>query len=246
MQNLTTKTVREIALEMPVTTRVFEEFKIDYCCGGRKMFMDACRNVGANPEIVLKKIDDVLENAEQDEFDWLKTATLGELVDYIEEKHHIFTKYELEHLPSLMDKVARVHGDHHPELLELKDIFQTLCDDLNPHLRKEEVVLFPYIKELEETNSKGISASFPPFGTVQNPVRMMMSEHDTAGDLLRKMRELSGDYTLPEGACPSFTGLYHRFAELERDLHQHIHLENNLLFPKAIELEQKTFPLLME
>ena len=241
MQNLTTKTVREIALQMPVTTRVFEEFKIDYCCGGRKIFTEACQNVGANPEIVLQKLNQVLETNETNEFDWLATATLTELIDYIEEKHHTFTKYELEHLTPLMEKVAGVHGEHHPELLELKDTFQSLCDDLSPHLLKEERVLFPYIKDIEIKHINGLSVAFPPFGTVNNPVRMMMMEHDTAGDLLRKMRELSNDYTLPEGACPSFTGLYHRFIELERDLHKHIHLENNLLFPKAIELEEKCF-----
>ncbi len=241
MQNLTTKTVREIALEMPVTTRVFEKFKIDYCCGGRKIFAEACQNVGANPEIVLEKINEVLATDKNSEFDWLTTATLTEIVDYIEEKHHTFTKYELEHLPILMEKVLRVHGERHPELLELKDLFQTLCDDLHPHLLKEEIVLFPYIRDMEFKHTKGLTVSFPPFGTVNHPVRMMMMEHDTAGDLIRKMREISNDYTLPEGACPSFTGLYHRFEELEKDLHQHIHLENNLLFPKAVELEKKCF-----
>lgn len=241
MQNLTTKTVREIALEMPVTTRVFEEFKIDYCCGGRKIFAEACQNVGANPEIVLEKINKVLAAGDDGELDWLTTATLCELIDYIEEKHHTFTKHELEHLPPLMEKVARVHGEHHPELLELKDSFQVLCDDLSPHLMKEERVLFPYIRDLEFKHTKGLALSFPPFGTVNHPVRMMMEEHDRDGGILRKMREISNDYTLPEGACPSFTGLYHRLAELERDLHQHIHLENNLLFPKAVELEEKCF-----
>ncbi len=245
MQNFTTKTVRKIALELPITTRVFEEFKIDYCCGGRKMFLEACRNVGANPQIVLQKIEDVLETDGENEFDWLATATLTELVDHILEKHHIFTKYELAHLTPLMEKVAVRHGENHPELLELKETFETLCDDLGPHLIREEIVLFPYIKELETDLSKQIRASSPCFGTVQNPVRMMMIEHETAGELLLKMRELSNDYTLPEGACPSYTGLYHRFAELERDLHQHIHLENNILFPRAIELEQKTFSLMM-
>ena len=239
MQNLTTKTVREIALEMPVTTRIFEEFKIDYCCGGRKMFMDACRNVGASPETVLQKIEDILKTSEATESDWLTAASLTDLAGYIEEKHHTFTKYELENLPPLMEKVARVHGEHQPELLELKELFRALCDDLSPHMQKEEAVLFPYIRQLER--STFIQTAFPMacFGTVQNPVRMMMLEHDQAGDILRKMREVSRDYALPEGACPSYTALYIRLETLERDLHQHIHLENNLLFPKAVELEQK-------
>lgn len=242
MENLTTKTVREIALEMPVTTRVFEEFKIDYCCGGRKLFIDACRKVGANPEIVLKKIQEISGNAEPREFEWLATASLGRLADYIEEKHHAFTKSELEQLPPLMDKVARVHGDRHPELFELQKKFETLRDDLIPHMQKEEIVLFPYLRQLDPHRTPADSAVSPPcFGTVQNPVRVMMTEHDTAGELLQEMRALSQDYALPEGACPSYTALYRRLEALERDLHQHIHLENNLLFPKALEIEQSLF-----
>jgi regulator of cell morphogenesis and NO signaling len=240
MQNLLTKTVRQIALEAPETTRVFEEFKIDYCCGGQKMFLDACRNAGAEPENVLQKIDRLLQTDKATEPDWLKTATLAGLIDHIEQKHHTYTREELEQLPPLMDKVARVHGDNHPELLEIKEIFQSLCADLTPHLLKEEIILFPYIKELEAGFAKKERVSSPCFGTVQNPVRMMMLEHDRAGELLRDMREISKNYSLPEGACPSYTALFNRFEALELDLHQHIHLENNLLFPKAVELEEKT------
>ncbi len=240
MENLTTKTVREIALEMPVTTKVFEEFKIDYCCGGRRLFLEACRNVGADPEVVMKKIDAVLETPDGDDLSRLTAADLSAIVDYIEEKHHTFTKYELEHLPALMEKVARVHGDHQPELLALKELFQTLCNDLGPHLQKEEIVLFPYIRELDPNSPVPKSASVPFFGTVENPVRMMMLEHDTDGEILRQMREITKDYALPEGACPSYAALYSRLEALEHDLHRHIHLENNLLFPKAVEMEKRT------
>lgn len=239
MQNLTTKTVREIALEMPATTRVFEEFKIDYCCGGRKMFLEACRNVGADPEAVLQKIDDVAQTANASEFDWLKTSGVTELIGHILDKHHVYTKEELAQLAPLMEKVFNRHGEYHPELAFLKDVFNSLHDDLIEHMQKEEIILFPYILDLENTFKHGLTAAFPPFGTVKNPVRMMMAEHDTAGELLRNMREITNEYALPEGACPSYTALYHRLADLERDLHQHIHLENNLLFPKAIELEER-------
>lgn len=246
MHNLQTKTVREIALEMPITTRVFEEFKIDYCCHGNTMFDEACRNVGASPETVMHEIGEVLDTLGNKELDWLVDASLCELVDYILDKHHVYTKDEIEQLTPLMAKVARRHGEHNPYLLELQRVFQTVCDDLGPHMMKEEMVLFPYIKDLEANLSKEIIASTPPFGTVQNPVRMMKKEHEEVGGLLSQMRLISNDYTLPDGACPSFMALYHRLAEFERDLHQHIHLENNLLFPKAVELEQKTFPLGLE
>lgn len=238
MQNLITKTVREIALEAPVTTRVFEEFKIDYCCGGRKMFLDACRDADAEPEIVLEKIERVLQSGETVETNWLQTATLTELIEHIEQKHHVFTREEIENLPPLMEKVVRVHGANHPELSWLKDALRALCEDLTPHLMKEEMILFPYIRELEANLSTNTRPSPPCFGTVQNPVRMMMMEHDTAGEILRKMRRISNDYALPESACPSCTALFNRLEAFELDLHRHIHLENNLLFPKAIEIEE--------
>lgn len=241
MQNLSTKTVSEIALEMPITTKVFEEFKIDYCCGGRKPFLEACQNVGANPEIVMQKIEDVIESTENKEFEWLTDSTLNDLIAYIIETHHTFTRDEIFNLTPLMAKVSKRHGENHQELLELEKVFNELCDDLGPHLLKEEQVLFPYIEKLERAITKSISVPFSCFGTVNNPIRMMMMEHDTAGDLLKKMREITNDYTLPEGACMSYTALLNRLEAFEKDLHQHIHLENNLLFPKAIELEEKVF-----
>jgi regulator of cell morphogenesis and NO signaling len=238
MENLTTKTVREIALEIPITTKVFEEFKIDYCCGGRRLLNEACEKVGVNPEIVAEKINEIIKNSPPGALDWLSSSGAGNLADYIEEKHHTFTKYELENLPFLMDKVVLVHGGHQPELHELKYHFQLLCDDLTPHLQKEEIVLFPFIRQLDPDYPSQKNAGLPCFGSVQNPIRMMMMEHDTAGEILQTMREISKDYALPEDACPSYTALFKRLEAFEQDLHQHIHLENNLLFPKAIEIEK--------
>lgn len=241
MENLATKTVREIALEMPVTTRVFEEYKIDYCCGGRRPLSEACESAGVSTDIVLKKLETIVETDQYPELDWLKTTTLSRLMDYIIDKHHVYTRGEIENLLPLMAKVASRHGDTHPELYELAIAFEELCDDLMPHMMKEERVLFPYVEQLERAVENSGSVNLPPFGTVEHPVRMMMMEHDTAGDLLRRMRELSMEYQLPEGACPSYAALYTRLEVLEKDLHQHIHLENNLLFPRAVELEQQIF-----
>jgi regulator of cell morphogenesis and NO signaling len=240
MQELTTKTIREIALEMPVTTRIFEEFKIDYCCGGRKPFAEACANAGIEPRLVLEKIERALETfGNSREFDYLEMKTASELIDYIIEKHHVFTKKEVVRLTDLMEKVCRRHGDQHRELFELKNAFRLLCDDLIDHMRKEETVLFPFVKTLEASIAGNVAVSLPHSRTALNPVRMMMQEHDTAGELLRKMREISGDYSLPKGACPSFTGLYFSLQDLEKDLHHHIHLENNALFPQIVELERE-------
>jgi regulator of cell morphogenesis and NO signaling len=240
MFNVQGKTVREIALEMPVTTRVFEEFKIDYCCHGDTPFDEACLNVGASPEVVIQKIDGLV-GASGGDVESLATLPLGELIDHILDKHHIYTKNEMAQLTPLMAKVASRHGDHYDYLLELKELFKAVCEDLEPHMMKEEMVLFPYIRQLDYKYSNKMSAAFPPFGTVRHPIKMMTVEHEEVGELLSKMRAITNDYTLPDGACPSFTALYHRLGEFERDIHQHIHLENNILFPRAAELEQKAF-----
>lgn len=241
MQNFTTRTIRDIAVELPQTTRVFESFKIDYCCGGRKMFFDACRNANADPEKVIEGLNHVLDAPATPDQVRLASEPLTELIDHILDKHHTFTHDELRNLPPLMDKVARVHGEHHPELLELRNLLTNLASDLSMHMFKEENVLFPYIKDVDTAITQNRSLMYPPFGTVQHPIRMMMAEHDTAGDILKEMRRLSNDYTIPDGACPSYAGLYNRLEALERDLHEHIHLENNVLFPRAAELEETAF-----
>ncbi len=242
MYKFTTKTIREIAVEMPQTTRIFEEFKIDYCCGGRKPFAEACELAGVNPQVVSQKIENALKVFGGNyETGYAGKQTATDLIDYILEKHHVFTKQEIERLTALMEKVCRKHGAQHAELFDLQATFQALGDDLTVHMRKEETVLFPFIKTLEMSLSQNLSVAPPHFRTVRNPVRMIMLEHDTAGGLLRKMRELSNDFSLPDGACPSFGALYFGFRELEKDLHRHIHLENNVLFPQAVEMEQKVF-----
>ncbi len=238
MLNFTTKTIREIAVAMPVTTRVFEEYKIDFCCGGGRNFYDACQFAGVAPEIVSEKINQVLNNQAQD-YQLPETKTASEVIDYIVEKHHTLTRREISRLTALIEKVCRKHGGHHFELYALQKSFATLCSDLTAHMKKEENVLFPFIKHLEMSEKNNLSSPQPPFGTVKNPVRMMMIEHDTAEDILRKMREITRDYALPEGACPSFQALYFGLQELEKDLHRHIHLENNVLFPQAVKLEQE-------
>lgn len=241
MFNVQGKTVREIALEMPLTTRVFEEYKIDYCCHGDTMFDVACRNVGAAPEIVHEKIDNILDASIETDGESFSTMALSDLIDHILDKHHVYTKEEMAHLTPLMAKVASRHGDHYQYLLELKELFEAVCADLEPHMVKEEMVLFPYIRDLDYRSANKMTVAFPPFGTVQHPIKMMSVEHEEVGDILSRMRTVTNDYDLPDGACPSFTALYHRFEEFERDIHQHIHLENNILFPRAVELEQSAF-----
>lgn len=233
-------TVREVATRLPESTRLFETLKIDYCCGGSRKLTEACASAGVEVDNVMVQLNALDESGVSD------TATidfqqlsLTELIKHILETHHVFTKAEMARIQPLAEKVISVHGANHPELLTVGELFQRLCVDLSPHMFKEEQILFPYIEALEQAKTASRPGPFAPFGTVQNPIRMMMREHDTAGDLLRKLRAVTSDYRVPADVCISYQTLYQALENFEKDLHQHIHLENNVLFPKAVELESR-------
>jgi len=174
-----------------------------------------------------------------EERDWSK-ASLAELIGHIVSKHHAYLNNELPVIEQRMAKVLGKHGANHSDFLpQLAELFAALKAELEIHLRKEELILFPAIEELEAAAEEGRRAMPVPFGTVKNPIRMMEHEHDGAGAALRSARELTRGYAPPEDACPTFRALYHEMEALERDLHAHIHLENNILFPRASELEAK-------
>ncbi len=234
------RTVREVALELPQATRVFEKLKIDYCCGGGAALADACAIAGVEVSTLERMLEDAGQTDAQNNaaVNFQKT-TLGELITYIIDKHHVYTSDEMTRLEALLEKVITAHGTNHPELLAIRDSFQRLCGDLRPHMFKEEQVLFPYMIAIEKAASQNGPAPFAPFGTVSNPIRMMMMEHDTAGDILRELRSLSSNYTVPADVCISYRTLYQALEAFELDLHQHIHLENNILFPRAVELEAR-------
>ena len=239
MQNISKLTVREIALEAPATTRVFEKYKIDYCCGGRRSIKDACAASGVDDNEVAKALE--LALALPAEPEQPEHMSIPQLVDHIIDTHHVFTRRELFRLSALMDKVSSKHGERHRELFKLKNLFTALSDDLLLHLKKEEAVLFPYVQELARAKEKSALPMIAPFGSVEHPVGMMETEHEEAGSILSQMRQVTNDYKTPEGACPSFTALYFSLEELDKDLHRHIHLANNILFPQAVELEAAVF-----
>ena len=229
-------TVREVAIELPQATRLFEALKIDYCCGGNQPLAQACVAAGVDVDDVMEMLTDVTkqDSAGAGEF---QSASLPELITHILDTHHVFTKSEMERLEALTAKVIAAHGSNHPELIRLGELLKLLCADLRPHMFKEEQVLFPYITAMTQAKDNNIARPYAPFGTVNNPIRMMMREHDTAGEILRELRALTSDYEVPADACISYRTLYQALEEFEKDLHQHIHLENNILFPKALALE---------
>ena len=233
------KTVRELASEMPGAARVFEKLGIDYCCGGKQTLEQACLAARVQVATVVEALAAAQPSgdADRNQKDW-RAAPLAELIDHIKRTHHQCTRQEIVRLGPLFDKVCSVHGANHPELFALHATFKGLADELTTHLLKEEMVLFPYIERMEESVLQKEPILPSQFGTVQNPVMMMEHEHDSAGNALRALRTGSNGYMPPSDGCTSYQTLYRALAELEADLHQHIHLENNILFPRAIALEK--------
>lgn len=236
----TTQTVREMALNIPAATRVFEKLGIDYCCGGNKSLEQACGEADLEIQQVLDSLESAASMTEaRRPGEDPQVQPLAELIDHIKSTHHKYTREEIARLGPLFDKVCNVHGPKYPELLQMRHDFRVLAHELTTHMMKEEMVLFPYIERMEEA----VVASEPilpaPFGTVGNPVAMMVHEHDTAGNLLRDLRARSDGYQPPENACVSYKTLFSALEEFERDLHLHIHLENNVLFPRAIAMEKE-------
>ena len=228
--------VREVAVQVPESTRLFETLKIDYCCGGNKPLTEACASAGVEVDNVIAMLA-VLSRKDNDTVNFQKLS-LTELITHIIKTHHVFTKSELARLDALTEKVIGAHATNHPELLKVGELFRQLSTDLKPHMFKEEQILFPYMKAMELADSQNQPRPFAPLGTVDNPIRVMTKEHDTVGDILRELRTVTSDYRVPSDACISYQTLYQAVEEFEEDLHQHIHLENNILFPKAAKLER--------
>ena len=237
------KTVRDLAVENPAATRVFEKLKIDYCCGGHLSLEEACQNAGVTvgevSDLLAKTNDTFATSIAAEDFTKMSLAALA---DYIVRKHHTFTREENERITALLEKVCAAHGANHAELYEIQRIFGALRLEIENHLLKEERVLFPYIALMESSLNFGQPIPTAPFGSTRNPVAVMVSEHDAAGEDLREIRRLSNHFAVPADACPTYKSLYNALEEFEKDLHQHIHLENNILFPKAVEMESAGVP----
>lgn len=231
------QTVREIAIEHPATVRVFESLGIDYCCGGKRSLQDACQRAGVPVERALDLLAAVKEDSTTDTANW-GGASAQELTRHIVGQHHSYVRSETPRLTTMFEKVVSRHGHAHPELASIRDLFKALTEELSVHMQKEENVLFPYLEQMESAVARG--AAPPPafFGSVEMPISRMLADHDDAGELLAKIRALSGEYQAPDSACPTYRALYHGLEEFERDLHHHVHLENNILFPRALHMEQ--------
>jgi regulator of cell morphogenesis and NO signaling len=236
--NLANQTLAEIVTENIRAAIVFEEYGLDFCCKGKRPLADACAAKNVNVEKVVTSLNELNTNSESlNANDW----GLDFLVDYVINNHHQYVRRMIPIVSLHADKVAAVHGQNHPEMIEVADLFLAVREELEGHMMKEERILFPYIKQIYAAKQNNSQASPPPFGTIQNPIRMMEAEHTSAGNAMGRIRELSDNFTAPADACNTFKALYSELKEFEEDLHKHIHLENNILFPKSIELESETF-----
>ncbi len=227
-------TVGELVTEKPDRSKVFEKLGIDYCCGGKKPLGEACREKGLNPDNVINELESTDNAPEATETPDLNAMLLPDLVDHIVNTHHAYLKQELPRLSGIIRKVVDTHGERNPALSDLFTIFNGLAQELMSHLTKEERILFPAIKELAKPNATEFS-----FGDIGHPIRVMESEHDSAGAALEQIRKLTDNFTTPDWGCNTYRTMIDALAGLESDTHLHIHKENNILFPKAIALQEK-------
>ena len=237
MHTLTTETtVRDVVAGDHRAATVFEKHGIDYCCGGARPIGAACREAGVAAETVLAELAGLAAAgaADQDYASWDPAA----LVDHIVSTHHAYVRNAIPTILAHTAKVAGKHGERHAELGEVARLFEGVAEEMTQHMMKEEHILFPYIKVLARQDASGCPAAPSPFGTVKNPIRMMEIEHENAGHAMRKIRELTGGFAPPADACVTYTATLAELDEFERDLHQHVHLENNILFPRAVEMER--------
>jgi len=229
--------IGEIVTKDYRTAAVFEKFGLDFCCNGNRTVEAASREAGVDPEKLIQEIAQ-LPQADTTVINY-DSWPLDLLADYIEKKHHRYVTEKIPVLQGYLDKISRVHGDRHPELHEIKELFTGCAGELSAHMKKEELMLFPFIRKMVEATHSGTTSLTAPFGTVQNPVRSMMHEHDAEGERFRKIAALSNQYTPPADGCNTYHITFALLKEFEDDLHLHIHLENNILFPKAVALEQQ-------
>lgn len=237
MNTIENTTIGEFVAKDFRTAAVFSKFGIDFCCKGNRTIEEASEKKGADSQTILAEIKAVLESKTDNSIDF-NSWPLDLLADYIEKTHHRYVVEKTQVLLPFLNKLCKVHGPSHPELLEINELFLGCAADMAQHMKKEELILFPFIKNMVKAMLTDELLVQPHFGTVENPIEMMKHEHENEGDRFRKIAELTNNYTPPSYACNTFKVTYAMLQEFEKDLHKHIHLENNILFPAAIALEK--------
>lgn len=237
MEGIEAKTVAQCVSENIKAADVFKKRGIDFCCGGNKLVKEVCEKKKVSYDEIVAELRglDAPKVMVNDFQNW----DLDFLAAYIINKHHEYVRVNTPLILEYAAKVAKVHGHYYTEVVQIHELFQKISHELICHMQKEEMILFPYIKDLAKAKKNNLPFNAPPFMSVQNPISVMEREHVDAGDDFREIEQLSNDFTPPEGACNTFKALYAKLQDFQDDLHEHIHLENNILFPKAIELENE-------
>jgi len=237
MDHIENATVAEIAAHSLAAVRVFEKYGLDYCCGGKRPLADACLQKGQNADEVKEELEAALRDSPTADNDW-SASPLRQLCDHIEAVHHGFLRRELPAIQTRLDKVYRIYNQRYgPTLTGLPEAYAELRQELEPHMQKEEMILFPAIRWIEEAMETHRPRARLMFGSLANPIHSMEAEHDNAGTALQKIRKITDDFDVPLHACVTYRALMSGLSELEKDLHLHIHLENNILFPRAAQME---------
>lgn len=235
MEQISNMTLGEIVTHNYKAAAALEKFSLDFCCKGDQTIEEACRAAGTDPALVLAELSR-LEETHDSGFDF-DSWPLSALADYIVRRHHAYVEQQTPRINRYLDKIGQVHGARHPELLEIRSIFSEVGGELIIHMKKEELMLFPFIKALERAAATNKKAESPLFKSVRFPVEMMKADHAEEGEKFARIAALSGNYSVPEDACNTYAVAYKMLKDYEQDLHLHIHLENNILFPKAISIE---------
>lgn len=238
LQKNTQKEIGQYVADDFRTAAIFSNYKIDFCCNGNRTVAEACDKNGIDSNVLLDELNDILNSKTDETIDY-KSWPIDLLAEYIEKKHHRYVEEKIPVLRQFLDKLCRVHGERHPELLKISELFTASVGELASHMKKEELILFPFVKRMVKAKLGNEAIQSPQFGTVENPIAMMMEEHDNEGQRFRDIAQLTDNYTPPADACNTYKVTYAMLDEFEKDLHLHIHLENNILFPKAIKLEQQ-------
>ena len=227
------RTVGELVVERPSRARLFEKLGIDYCCGGKKPLQQACHERDLDCSSVISELEGEQASAAASQRNWA-SASLSDLCDHVEQAHHQYLKQELPRLEFLTTKVATRHGDKRPALVEVRHVFAGLKAEMGLHMMKEERVLFPLCRQLDTADQ----LSPMHCGSVANPIEAMIREHEHTGEALAQLRALTNNYSCPADACNTYRALFDSLAHLETDMHEHVHKENNILFPRAIRMER--------
>lgn len=231
--------IGEIVAKDYRTASVFESLGIDFCCKGNRTINEVCETRDIDSRDLLEDIKKVLQEPQITTINNYDGWAIDKLAQYIEDKHHKYVEKQIPVIKQYLDKICSVHGKQHPELFKVQELFNASAGELTMHMKKEELILFPFMKKMATIKDINNKITRPHFDSIKSPIQMMMDEHTTEGERFQKINEITQNYTLPSDACETYKVCFDYLKEFEEDLHLHIHLENNILFPKAIRLEKQ-------